>query len=532
VQPTNIEHMSESLMATPPTIDHHARAGEPAGADGPDPDAAALVPLERLEARICDLAGHLAAATARFLALVGEFDARRGWACWDLPSCAAWLAWKCQVAPGTAREQVRVARALRELPALAGEFAAGRMSYAKVRALTRIATPATEAVLAEVAGPMTAAQCERFAAAHRTASDAGELAARAGRRVRVTVADDGQVWLSAKLPAADGAVVLQALRAAAGDVEHPHRPHAAAADGTGPAVSAETSASSAGSLADALVEVAGAYLAGKIAATSDPDLYQVVVHLGPEALAAQPGPVAAASTAAAVVATDRGDVSAETSGSGPERAPAAPASQATPAWHPASPGRCHLADGPAISPAAATAIACHATVTWMLHDHDGTLLDAGRRHRRATAALRRAVRERDHGRCQFPGCNSRRTDIHHITAWARGGTTSLANLILLCEAHHLIVHALGYRITAVTGRCWDFTRPDGRPVPNSPALPGGDPGLPACHDALITAETIVPAGLADTFDLELTIWACLANARLAEQRAAEQTGRQEQRLAA
>jgi len=525
---TKIEYMSEARMITAPGVDHHVGSDEPAR-PGPDADTAAL---ERLEARICELAGHLAAANARFLALVGEFDARRGWACWDLPSCAAWLAWKCQVAPGTAREQVRVARALRELPALAGEFTAGRMSYAKVRALTRIATPATEAVLAEVAGPMTAAQCERFTAAHRTASDAGELAAHAARRVRVTVADDGQVRLSAKLPAADGAVVLQALRAAAGDVEHPHRPHAEAADDTGGTsdsdVSAETSARvSAGSLADALVEVAGAYLAGKIAATSDPDLYQVVVHLGPEALAAEPSPAAAAATAAAVVRpdtpeADRGDVSAETSGGGPERAPAAPAPQGRPAWHPASPGRCHLAGGPAISPAAAAAIACHATVTWMLHDHEGTLLDVGRRHRRATAALRRAVRDRDHGRCQFPGCNSRRTDIHHIIAWARGGTTSLANLILLCEAHHVIVHALGYRITAVTGCGWDFTRPDGRHVPNSPALPGGDPDLAACHDALITAETIVPAGLADRFNLEMAIWACLANARL----------RQEQGLAA
>ena len=79
----------------------------------PDPDLdAVLVPLERLEERICELAAHLAAGTCRFLRLVAEFDARRGWACWDLPSCAAWLAWKCQVAPGTAREQVRVARAL------------------------------------------------------------------------------------------------------------------------------------------------------------------------------------------------------------------------------------------------------------------------------------------------------------------------------------------------------------------------------------------------------------------------------------
>ncbi|MCW2933682.1 MAG: endonuclease, partial [Actinomycetia bacterium] len=106
------------------------------------------MPVEHLEARICELAGHMAAATCRYLLLVADFDARAGWAQWEVGSCAAWLAWKCQVAPGTAREQVRVARALKGLPVIRGEFAAGRFSYAKVRALTRIATPETEADLA------------------------------------------------------------------------------------------------------------------------------------------------------------------------------------------------------------------------------------------------------------------------------------------------------------------------------------------------------------------------------------------------
>ena len=141
-----LEYMSESL----PCPGGSSESGE-SGQPGPAPE----VPLERLEAQICELAGHLTAATCRFLLLVGDFDARRGWESWDLPSCSAWLAWKCQLAPGTAREQVRVARALRELPVIRGEFAAGRMSYAKVRALTRIATPATEQDLAELAGPMT-----------------------------------------------------------------------------------------------------------------------------------------------------------------------------------------------------------------------------------------------------------------------------------------------------------------------------------------------------------------------------------------
>jgi HNH endonuclease len=165
----------------------------------------------------------------------------------------------------------------------------------------------------------------------------------------------------------------------------------------------------------------------------------------------------------------------------------------------------------------------------MLHDHDGTLLDAGRRHRRATPALRRAVRERDKSRCQFPGCHSRRTDIHHIIAWAKGGTTRLRDLILLCEAHHVIVHALGYLITPAPDGTFAFTRPDGQPMPNAPALPGSDGDPAGCHNADVTAGTIIPAGLADQLDLDLAIWACFANARL-DQEASQQ--QHEQPLAA
>jgi hypothetical protein len=109
------------------------------------------------------------------------------------------------------------------------------MSYAKVRALTRIATTPTQTGLAQIAGPMTAAQCERFAAAHRKTSDAEELAGRAKRRVSVQLGEDGSVAISAKLPAADGAMVLQALRAAAGDCQHPHRPHGDPAKNATPA---------------------------------------------------------------------------------------------------------------------------------------------------------------------------------------------------------------------------------------------------------------------------------------------------------
>ena len=188
----------------------------------PETVSLAAVPLERLEAEICELAGHLAAATCRFLVLLGDFGARRGWADWEMSSCAAWLSWKCQMSSGTAREHVRVARALRDLPVIRGEFGAGRLSYAKVRALTRIAAPASEAGLAELAGPMTGNQLERFARAHRQVSSADDAGARVRRRLAWRFEDDGSLAGTFRLPPLAGAVLLKALRAAASDLERPH----------------------------------------------------------------------------------------------------------------------------------------------------------------------------------------------------------------------------------------------------------------------------------------------------------------------
>jgi hypothetical protein len=120
-----------------------------------------------LDDEICSLAARINVATARLLLLVGEFDAREGWAGYGVKSCAHWLSWKCRLGAHAAREQVRVARALRELPLITAEFGAGRLSYAKVRALTRIATDDTEADLVELAHAATAAQLERTVAGWR-----------------------------------------------------------------------------------------------------------------------------------------------------------------------------------------------------------------------------------------------------------------------------------------------------------------------------------------------------------------------------
>jgi hypothetical protein len=194
-----------------------------------------VVPLERLEAQICELAGHLAAATCRFLVLLADFDARRGWASWEMNSCAQWLSWKCQLSSGTAREHVRVARALADLPVIRAQFAAAALSYAKVRALTRIATPATEAGLAELAGPMTANQLERFARAHRQVTAADDAEARVRRRLTWRFEEDGSLSGTFRLPPLPGAVLLKALRAACAE-------QAGRAAGPPAGVSAETPA--------------------------------------------------------------------------------------------------------------------------------------------------------------------------------------------------------------------------------------------------------------------------------------------------
>ena len=143
-----------------------------------------------------------------------------------MASCAAWLSWKCQIAPGTAREQVRVARSLAQYPLIRQEFAAGRLSYAKARALTRIVTQETEADLVAMATPMTAGQLERFAQAHRRVSEADHDRPRPARRLTWGPAGDLDYQFRAVLPAEAAAVVFQALRAARNDLEHPRRSRA------------------------------------------------------------------------------------------------------------------------------------------------------------------------------------------------------------------------------------------------------------------------------------------------------------------
>jgi hypothetical protein len=116
--------------------------------------------IDDLDDAIRTLAHKMNAETYRMLMLVREFDERFGWQKWGLRNCAEWLAWRCDLSMSAAHEKVRVAHALREMPAISAAFEQGRLSYSKVRALTRVVEYHDEVALLEYALRVTAAQVE------------------------------------------------------------------------------------------------------------------------------------------------------------------------------------------------------------------------------------------------------------------------------------------------------------------------------------------------------------------------------------
>src|SRR5437016_9900516 len=173
--------------------------------------------LEQLGDEIAELSAHLDAATARLLELIRDFDARGGWNT-GFCSCAAWLSWRVGLDLGAARERVRVARALGTLPLLAEALACGELSYAKVRALTRVATPETEARLLAVGRAGTAAHVERIVRGWRRVDRQAErqetARQHASRALQVYPDEDRMVVVRGRLEPEAGALLLRALAAA------------------------------------------------------------------------------------------------------------------------------------------------------------------------------------------------------------------------------------------------------------------------------------------------------------------------------
>ncbi len=417
--------------------------------------------LARLEDEITTLAAHISAGTCRFLELVSEFDRREGWASSGCGSCAEWLSWRCGLSPRTAREHVRVANRLADLPRVRERFRRGVLSFSQTRAICRVADPSNEEMLVEFARHSTAAQLERIVSSYRGVL-ARDLAAndRAYEQRHFThhLDDDGSLVFHGRLPAEEGALLLAALEAARGSAEPQADP-----DG-----SAEPDRAGRVTNADALVRTAELALAGAAggADSTGAARTQLVVHVDAATLA-----------------------------------------------HDDAEGACHVERGPALHPETARRLGCDAAVVRIL-EADGKPLTVGRRTRTVSPALRRGLDARDHGCCRFPGCtNTRFVDAHHIHHWAHGGRTELDNLVTLCRRHHRLLHEGGYSVVPLPGGRLRFHRPDGAEIPLVPSRPPGDHREVAGRrrDLAFNASTATPDWDGQRLDLQATT-AALADA--------------------
>ena len=367
--------------------------------------AAREAATERRVDELASLSAHLSAATARWLELVWEMHEQG-----DSSDLQRFIAWRCGITAREAREFMRVAEALSELPLTRAAFGRGELTFTKVRALTRVATGSSEEGLLELAGALTASQLERALRAYRrvAAEDAG--VAHELEYVDYFFDDDGTLFLRARLAAEDGTLLIKALEAARervferrraeraagvtedsgtedGQDEDSERDHGAACQVVEPPRPAHI---------EALLDLAGVSLG----AADEPrhERARVVVHVDAAALCAD------------------GD------------------------------GCCELEDGPLISTETARRLGCDAELVARV-ERDGLPVSVGRSRRTVPVALRRLLEARDDQTCCFPGCESRRhLQAHHREHWANGGETSLENLVLLCWQHHRLVHEGGYMV--------------------------------------------------------------------------------------
>ncbi|MEQ3552357.1 DUF222 domain-containing protein [Pseudonocardia nematodicida] len=495
-----------------------------------DPSTPSTLTLPDLETELLGLAGHIAAAECRFLQLLAEFDRRGGWAGVGVRSCAHWLSWRAGMSMRTATEHLRVAHALTNLPRITEAFAAGRISYSKVRALTRV-TGSDTAALARYAGatagsgsaappasaaavplPRTAPEGPGSPAAAAEPVTEPESATRSTSSAGHAAVADPAVSTSrdtdtdtdtdpATPPAAHDPEVAERVLlnlALSGTASHVETVVRAVRRRTAPPseLAARRSLSwhhdTDGSLVlrGRFTPEEGAVLIAAIDAllpapvpTRHSDAGRPA-DLDEQIVEREPGPAVdrtAARRADALLDLVR-DTDEETEG------PVVARGAVEVVVHlDVGTGTARLADGPEIPTPTAERLACDARVRVLLDDRARNRLYLGRRRRLATPAQIAALTARDcadGGGCRFPGCDrTRHLHAHHVRPWLRGGPTDIDNLILLCSHHHRVVHDHGYLILIGDSGGWDVRRPDGSPVPRA-----GEP-LTGLSDGVVEINT-------------------------------------------
>ena len=363
--------------------------------------------IDELDAAICHLASRINAVNYQLLVLVRDFDDRMGWAKWSYPSCAEWLSWRCQISLSAAREKVRTAQALRDLPEISLAFREGRLSYTKVRALTRVAAMHDENALVRYAlgatAPDVEERCRQIRNVHPDSVHDAQRAWAARWLSAWRNTARGTLCLRVELPLDVGELVMHAIERAMEQEE--------IADGIAERSPSEFQSQQ----ADALVAIVRTYVEGGGAksgpdSSSTVDRCQLVVHVDEAALHGGAG---------------RSDAPLET----------------------------------------VKRFACDGSVVVVTEDERGTPLTISRKQRTVSTPLRRALWARDR-HCTFPGCpRTRFVEAHHVDHWVDGGETTVGNLVLLCSFHHRLLHEGGYRIRRDYRGERYFVRADGRAIP-------------------------------------------------------------------
>jgi len=384
--------------------------------------------IEELEQEIASLAAHLDAATHRLLQCIRLFHDSKAWCDQGALSCAHWLTWRVGWDPATARERVRVARALGKLPVIDKALRLGRLSYSKVRAITRVATPENEWKLLDLALFATGAQLERICRGFRGVLEQDKKRSREERSVRSRQLVGGMVKVVMVLEPDEADLVIRAVeraRQVRAEEQRAQQLHQLAKQSqpaqqlqqVHPPV-ARFSAETWPSRADGAVTIAESFLAGHPVKGNGGARFQVMVHLDQEVLAPD------------------GNFAAT------------------------------LEDGSRVSAETFRRVACDCGLVAV--GHDGEALNIGRRTRTIPPAIRRALMLRDHG-CAFPGCtHAQFLHAHHVQHWLHGGKTSMENLVMLCTFHHRMVHEGGWKITAVADGVFVFRSPRGKLITANP----------------------------------------------------------------
>ena len=349
-----------------------------------DTDLLDEIPLERLETEITGFASRIAAATAQWLLWIAAYDRRQGWASWDAKSCAHWLNWHCGVSLRTARQHTHVAHKLTHHTTLRDTFLAGEVSYSKVRAIARVVTPANEAELIELARAATASQLERTLSKLPNpdhTDDEGKTST--PDACTFTHNGDGTMTMTVTLPTHDMA-------------------HARAAVHNVVATTIAREQANTETRTDTIERLDGL---SSIRATTAAALITGTLN----------APIGTESTVLVVADIDT------LTGHDPE-------GEAT-------------VDSHRVDPAVVQRLACDGRIQAAILNADGSERACGSETRLVPRNLRRLLERRDHGVCQFPGCESEhRLHAHHVVHWAKGGKTDLPNLISLCHFHHHSVH--------------------------------------------------------------------------------------------